>query len=166
MWTRMQRVPNPFEQMDKAERKKHIKRIYDWLRFAWKRKGLGDKPTIQDAKAQFAALATEIWWANDRFQASVEYEDDWAHISLKRHDRGTNIDWQEKQWLKNDILGADWEAVELFPAESRVINTANQYHLWANKTIPLGFPSGYQSDNVQGTKAKQTLQRRDDETQS
>jgi hypothetical protein len=142
MWKKMQRVPNKFNEMDEAERKKHIKRIYDWQRFEWKRKGRDDKPTIQDAEAQFASLASEEWWANDRFQASVEYEGDWAHISLKRHDRDTYIDWQEKQWAKNDILGKEWEAVELFPAESRERNTANTYHLWGNKTIPLGFPKG------------------------
>ena len=141
--------------MDEAERKKHIKRIYDWLRFAWKNKGRGDKPTIQDAEAQFTSLANEEWWANDILQASVEHEGAWAHISLKRHDRGTNIDWQEKQWVKNDILGKEWEAVELFPAESRALDTANTYHLWANKTIPLGFPKGFRVRDMTTTSATQ-----------
>ena len=58
-----------------------------------------------------------------------------VHLSIKNYERTTDVPWQHKQWIKNDIMGEEFEAVELFPAESRVVNTANQYHLWC-------FPKG------------------------
>jgi hypothetical protein len=40
------------------------------------------------------------------------------------------------QWIKNDVLGENVEAFEIFPAEGRLVDTVNAYHLW-------GFPAGY-----------------------
>jgi hypothetical protein len=34
--------------------------------------------------------------------------------------------------------------VELFPAESRLVDTANQYHLWVMADAEYRFPFGYQ----------------------
>mgnify|MGYP001288645923 CR=1 FL=1 len=56
-----------------------------------------------------------------------------VHLSIKNYERTTDIPWLHKQWIKNDIMGDEYEAVELFPAESRLVNTANQYHLWCFK---------------------------------
>jgi hypothetical protein len=33
--------------------------------------------------------------------------------------------------------------VELFPAESRLINTTNEYHLWAHPKSGYRFPFGF-----------------------
>jgi len=53
------------------------------------------------------------------------------HLSIKRNDREPIRDWRELQRVKNAILSAEREAVELFPAESRRVDSANQYHLFA-----------------------------------
>lgn len=64
------------------------------------------------------------------------------HLSIKRLDREVIHDWRELQEIKNLVLGPEMEAVELYPAESRLVDTSNQYHLWAlpgNQRWPFGF---------------------------
>lgn len=66
----------------------------------------------------------------------------YTHLSIKRHDGGVVRDWRHLQRLKNELLGPEREAVEVFPAESRLVDTANLFHLWA---LPEGWrvPFGY-----------------------
>lgn len=62
------------------------------------------------------------------------------HLSIKRNDRKPVHSWADLQWLKNQIAGEEAEAVELFPAESRVLDAANQTHLWVvNGRFPIGW---------------------------
>lgn len=63
-------------------------------------------------------------------------------LSIKRYDRRSIHDWRELQRIKNEILGTDVEAVELYPGKVREVDTSNQYHLWA---FPPGveLPFGY-----------------------
>ena len=53
-----------------------------------------------------------------------------TYLSIKRLDREPIGDWRAMQKIKNAIVGAEWEAVEIYPAESRLVDTANQYHLF------------------------------------
>ena len=73
------------------------------------------------------------------------------HLSIKRHDRAPVSDWRDKQRIKDQLVGPDCEAVELYPARDRVVDTANQYHLWAlaepGLTFPFGFAMGLQLDH-------------------
>lgn len=66
-----------------------------------------------------------------------------THLSIRRRDRAPIHDWRDLQIIKNQICGPEREAVELYPAESRLMDAANQYHLWVfdepNKILPLGF---------------------------
>lgn len=52
------------------------------------------------------------------------------HLSIKRNDRAVVHDWRDLQRIKNEVVGPEAEAIELYPAESRKLDTANQYHLW------------------------------------
>jgi hypothetical protein len=70
-----------------------------------------------------------------------------VHLSIKRLDKEP-IDenhWRILQGIKNVIIGPEHEAVELYPAESRLMDTANQYHLWvlAQPAEDRCFPFGY-----------------------
>ncbi len=65
-----------------------------------------------------------------------------THLSIKRLDREIIRDWRELQRIKNDLCGAELEAVELFPRESRKVDMSNQYHLYVmpeGYTFPFGF---------------------------
>ena len=71
--------------------------------------------------------------------------DGWFHLSIKRIDQQPVHDWRDLQQIKNDLFGVDREAVELYPRESRVVDTANQYHLWVappGYMFPFGFNDG------------------------
>ncbi len=81
------------------------------------------------------------------------------HLSIKSYDRSTFVSWQIKQWIKNDIVGEEVEAVELFPAESRLVNGANQYHLWCfdKGVLPFGFPARMVSSEKPEGRGQQDL---------
>jgi hypothetical protein len=63
-------------------------------------------------------------------------------LSIKRIDFAAIHNWQHLQQIKNDICGEDREAIELYPAMSRIVDCENQYHLWVfpdRHIIDLGF---------------------------
>jgi hypothetical protein len=64
-------------------------------------------------------------WANSRYIALVERWPDGSvvHISYRRRDRKAFKDWRDAQMIKNDIAGPDLEAVELYPAITRLMQT-------------------------------------------
>jgi hypothetical protein len=68
-----------------------------------------------------------------------------ALLAIRRHDWQPCSDWRDKQAIKNQIAGAEREAVELYPAESRVVDTANWYWLCVlppGERVPVGFTEG------------------------
>lgn len=69
-----------------------------------------------------------------------------VHLSIKRVDLNPIHDWRDMQRIKNEILGPEEEAMELYPAESRLMDTANQYHLWA--FLGMRAPFGYESQRI------------------
>lgn len=83
---------------------------------------------------------------NSRYQVTV-YIDDVepfgrvAHLSFKVHDRQPHHDWRDLQRIKNEICGPEHDAVEIYPAESKLVDTSNQYHLWVfnHYKLPFGF---------------------------
>jgi hypothetical protein len=80
---------------------------------------------------------------NGKYQVIVRAEQEgWEWLSIKRKDREVIHDWRELQEIKNAICGEEREAVELYPAESRLVDSSNQFHLWV---LPKGemFPFGY-----------------------
>lgn len=94
------------------------------------------------------ALREEIWM-NPWYTAHVRALPDgdgrppgMSHLSIKRFDKAAVRDWRDFQRIKNDVLGPEWEAAELYPAESRLVDAANQYHLWCappGRIFPFGF---------------------------
>lgn len=63
-----------------------------------------------------------------------------VHLSMRTVENDVRHDWREMQRVKNEILGPEWEGMELYPAESRVVDTANQFHLWC---LPIPLPFGW-----------------------
>ena len=68
------------------------------------------------------------------------------HISISRVDRSNRICWRHKQIIKNKLIGPKHEAVELYPSRDRVVDGANQFHLWVLADSKLSFPFGFTSD--------------------
>lgn len=94
-------------------------------------------------------LDNDAVYLNDRYQVNVRDADvaeGWpamVHLSIKRIDKEPIHDWRDLQEIKNMIVGEEHEAVELYPRESRVVDTVNQYHLWVVKEKGKSFPFGF-----------------------
>lgn len=66
-----------------------------------------------------------------------------AMLQICRADGGSVFDWRDLQQIKNLICGPEWEAVEIFPAESRLKDPSNARYLWCcNQILPFGLPGG------------------------
>jgi hypothetical protein len=76
---------------------------------------------------------------NDRELSEDRYMDGWLVLSIRRNDRAAECDWRIFQRIKNEIAGPEREAVQLFPAMSRCVDSANQYFLFV---APKGFTIG------------------------
>lgn len=57
---------------------------------------------------------------------------DWGQVehACIRNAESTDIPWSEKQRIKNELFGRERAAVEVFPAESKLVDAAMMYHLW------------------------------------
>lgn len=86
---------------------------------------------------------------NDTYQVNVrKVSDGCLHLSIKRCDRQPIHDWRDLQDIKNQIVGEECEAIELYPAESRRVDTANQFHLWASTDDKFRFPIGWHGQRL------------------
>lgn len=89
-------------------------------------------------------------WINDRYQVFRYVPKDeglsgLVWLSIKRRDKEPIRDWRHMQQIKNELVGPEREGVELFPAESRLVDSSNQYHLWVmpeGMPFEVGFPGG------------------------
>lgn len=94
-----------------------------------------------------------IVFVNQVYTVAIFRPDDRVviHLSIKRNDGSAIRDWRDMQRIKNELLGPEFEAVELYPAESRLTDGANQFHLWAiNGQFPFGFNARLVSENEDG----------------
>lgn len=117
-----------------------------------------------EAERLMAAHGIPIWdevWVNDRYQVIVRYgslegepgtREGLMHLSIHAHDRGPMRNWRHLQQIKNEVAGEDRTAVEIFPPESKLADSANEYHLWVfpeGVDLPFGFPDSLVSDDRQ-----------------
>ncbi len=79
----------------------------------------------------------------------------WAQIGVYCPDGEARHDWRDLQCIKNDLVGPEWEGVELFPAESRLMDPSNYYLLYCAPKIPIGKYAGRQIALPQNTLAPQ-----------
>jgi hypothetical protein len=62
-------------------------------------------------------------------------------LIVSRTDGKAIHDWRHFQRIKNEVAGPEREALEIYPAESRLIDRGNTYHLWvlpAGERVPFG----------------------------
>lgn len=75
-------------------------------------------------------------------EPTVGFREGLVHLSINAHDRGPMRNWRHLQQIKNEIMGEDRWAMEVFPPEDHLTDTSNQYHLWVmpeDQDIPFGF---------------------------
>jgi len=67
----------------------------------------------------------DIW---DTYTASSV---DGKHIVIQRRDGQPIVaEWDVLQQIKNEMVGEETFAIELFPASSNLVNETNRRHLW------------------------------------
>ena len=82
-------------------------------------------------------------WRNDVYYGQIYKYDRGAPfgggpyilISITAKSEKALHDWRDYQQIKNDLAGKEWEAIELYPAESRLVDPSNCFFLWC-------FPPG------------------------
>ena len=99
----------------------------------------------EEAKVIWKDMQTSTYYISDTYHVCLRQLEPEEHgfgkdidiiwLSYKRHDRKSFGDWRIKQHIKNQMVGPECEAIEIYPAESRKMDSSNQYHLWC-------FPKG------------------------
>lgn len=105
--------------------------------------------TVEEAQLVIDREAECDHLLNNKYEVTVDKSmKDIIWLSIKRLDKKPIHDWRDLQRIKSEIVGPEYEAMEIYPAESRVVDTANQFHLWVFNdpayTIPVGFNDGRQ----------------------
>lgn len=121
--------------------------------------------TREEAKTQYNRLQKDEIWVNDLYQVNIDYESfrqqGLTHLSIKRIDKEPIHDWRHLQRIKTELMGPEREALELYPAESRVVDGANQFHLWVldeGGVIPAGWTEGTGKRNAAGAEVQRPLE--------
>ena len=122
--------------------------------------------TVEEIKAQIAerAASVAVYVSDTGYQVIVAEAfpfvsgwPDMIHLSIRNEDRSALIDWRDLQEIKNDLVGKENEGVQLFPADSRLVDQANQFHLWVLKDPEERFPFGYAQRCVVGRRAAEAV---------
>jgi hypothetical protein len=88
-------------------------------------------------------LGAPVVYANDIYRVQIRNVPPLVQLDICRHDGEPCTTWRHFQQIKNELIGPECEGVELFPAESRLVDTSNQYHLWVCPNANYRFPFGY-----------------------
>lgn len=84
-------------------------------------------------------VVEQMWTDRDHVvlvQSATIGDKQWIHLAVRRKDGEKIRDhWRSLQRVKDLLLGEEAEAVELYPARSRMVDGDNHYHLWC----PLGI---------------------------
>jgi len=121
------------------------------------------KVSLNECMKLLIQMQREIIWRSEHYQVALDYEPKHGfkgmkllHISVKRLDKEPIHDWRDLQAIKNRFAGDEAEALELYPAESRKVDSANQFHLWAflrdekrkrHPKVPVGWTDRYVHDD-------------------
>src|SRR5580704_308381 len=92
------------------------------------------KVPLSECMKLLEAMQREVIWLCDEYQVAVDKSPQHAfrgftlwHLSIKRRDKEPIHDWRDLQEIKNQICGPEFEAIEIYPAEDRKVDSANQY---------------------------------------
>jgi hypothetical protein len=129
---------------------------------------LGLRP--QSLRAMYDKLRRDKIYLSDQYQVAIDKDPRHGyagtiiwHLSIKRIDKEPIMDWRDLQAIKSQLCGDEAEAIQLFPAESRKVDTSNQYHLWVFMKagslrlprLPVGWTTEMVIDEAVTGKAKQ-----------
>jgi len=126
--------------------------------------------TRKAARAMIKETTPDVLFINDLYVVSVFKNEPHGfgpdvpvwHLSIRRQDREAIHDWRHFQEIKNQICGNEREGLELYPAESRLLDAANQYHLYVIMQDGAQVPVGYQTGGTDERNIGKSQQRKFD----
>lgn len=99
--------------------------------------GLGQGVSEEALCAEYSRMERQETWKSHRYQVTIDRDPPHGftgmkmwHLSIRHIGREAVHDWRDLQAIKNALAGPQYDAVELYPAASRTMDAANQYHLW------------------------------------
>ncbi len=133
----------------RTERERLLKAFNDGWRVVQDGGWPGWSPMVQthERGSPFCTdLDCEYSFANSRYQVLVNFEEapGWpplVHLKIKAHDKRCVRDWRDMQRIKNEICGTEAEGVELYPAEDRLVDEVNEFHIYVLHPA-TSFPFG------------------------
>jgi hypothetical protein len=130
----------------------------------FKQRNINDLKLTKEQEAYYGANPSEEIWYNDKYVVHVRrggkafgWKDEKGnpilitHLSIRREDNRAIIDWRDFQWIKNELVGEENEGCEIYPAESRLVDGANQFHTWVFEDDTIRFPFGFNERIVSET---------------
>jgi hypothetical protein len=112
---------------------------------------------IDRARDDILVYQNSRYWVNVRFlHAKDSSIPAIMHITVCRRDRCQLVPFRDVMRMKRELFHPEIELVELFPAESRLADAANDYHYWGVWSTDYKFTIGYQNRIVSENNA--TLQ--------
>lgn len=120
----------------------------------------GDRPPSMSENEELWRNATHTVFVHAHHVDSglPDPKDGWVTLSIKRNDRAAECDWRIFMRIKNELLGPDREAMQIFPSMDRVVDTANQYFLFVAPkgfVLGVGFLDRLVMDQQQSTEANE-----------
>lgn len=117
----------------------------------------GHKASKETINRLYEQMKRETLYKSEHYQVAIDKTPPHGlpglivwHLSIKRNDKEPILDWRDMQDIKNKLIGPEHEMVQLFPAESRLVDSANQYHFFALIKVranprgrPPQFPFGW-----------------------
>jgi hypothetical protein len=159
-WTPFERVT---PKLDPARREALIR---DIMRLADQR---NQPMTRASVETMVDEKMTSEMWMNSRYTVIVLRDEPQApdmpkmiHLSIRRNDRTRPREerYRDFQRIKSELVGPNNEGVELYPAEDRVADCADQYHLYVLEDPTLqfwfGFTEGFRAGPQSGSPATQS----------
>jgi len=80
-------------------------------------------------------------------------------LTIKRRDKKPIHDWRDMQRIKNELVGAEHEAMEMFPAEERLVDTSNVFFLFVFADPKVRWPFGFATRWVNNVSENGSVQR-------
>lgn len=99
--------------------------------------------SAQEAQQQIDWMKSQAVYINNLYQVNIEFmPEEGAHLMIRRIDRQPIHNWGHFQQIKNELLGKECEAIEIYPKVSRLVDDKNHYHLFGYRTPNFKFPFG------------------------
>jgi len=86
---------------------------------------------------------------NNLYRVRLKHAPPFVQLSIRRLDGSPCKEWSHFQRMKNELVGPEHEAIELYPAESRLVDCSHEYHLWVHADRTFQFPVGFRNRFVQ-----------------